>query len=47
MSDSADLSVLAAGKAKGATVVATDAPAIQVAPYAAAVRPGEEALAVK
>lgn len=47
MTDTADLSLIINGAAKGATVVFTDAPALDVAPYGAAVRPDDEALAVK
>lgn len=45
--DSADLSVIQPAAEQGATVVVTAAPAIDVSPYGAAVRPDDEALAVK
>lgn len=47
MSDSTDLGLIKLGKDKGATIVATDAPAQDVAPYAAAVRPADQELAIK
>ncbi|PRW44328.1 ABC transporter substrate-binding [Chlorella sorokiniana] len=47
VTDTTDLSLIQAGKDKGVNVVVTAAPALDPAPYAAAVRLGEEDLAVK
>lgn len=47
VTDTTDLALIQAGKDKGANVVVTAAPALDPAPYAAAVRLGEEDLAVK